>query len=50
MDLAVRSNVGASMAAILRRSPMLFHLVDKGRLATAKAVYRLESGRVEFLK
>lgn len=50
MDLAVRANASMSLTMILKRSEPLFHLASSGKLAVAKAVYHLESGRVELLK
>ena len=49
-DIAVRINVSSSLTMVLKRSPVLFHLVNAGRLTTAKGVYHLDSGRVELLK
>jgi carbonic anhydrase len=49
LDAAVRENVLVSHAALLKQSPVLKHLIDKGELTVVDAVYHLGSGEVEVL-
>ncbi|HWR71808.1 MAG TPA: carbonic anhydrase [Nitrospirota bacterium] len=49
LDTAVRENVLDSHASLLKQSPALKHLVEKGGLKIVDAVYHLASGEVEIL-
>jgi carbonic anhydrase len=49
LDLAVRLNVGMVAAGLVARSPILRRLAGRGRVRIVKAVYDLNSGRVEVL-
>jgi carbonic anhydrase len=49
LDAAVRENVLNSHAALLKQSPVLKHLIEKGELSVVDAVYHLASGDVELL-
>lgn len=49
IDHAVRANVSHSEEYMIRNSPILRHLMEKGELRVVTAVYHLESGEVELL-
>lgn len=49
IETAVEENVRASMAALLKNSPILQELVTKEHLAIVGAVYDLKSGHVRWL-
>ncbi|NTU43840.1 MAG: carbonic anhydrase [Nitrospirales bacterium] len=49
IDHAVRANVTHSEEYMLKNSPVLKHLVEKGELRVVTAVYHLSDGKVEVL-
>jgi carbonic anhydrase len=50
MPLAVRANVGATVAALREASPLLAEKLRRGDLRIAGAEYELTSGRVDFFE
>lgn len=49
LNTAIKENVFLSYGYLLRKSPVLKHLIEKGELKVVTALYRLESGDVEIL-
>jgi carbonic anhydrase len=49
LNAAIRENIMLSYQAIEKQSPVLKHLIEKGELTVAPAVYHLASGEVEPL-
>lgn len=48
LDQAVRANVDAQLAGLLHRSALVREHAEAGKITVVPAVYKLESGRVEF--
>jgi carbonic anhydrase len=49
LDAAVRDNVDQSAKDLLAHSDVLHHMVDEGKINLVKAVYHLDTGKVERL-
>ncbi len=49
LNNAVRENVSLTQNYMLRKSPVLKHLIDTGELKVVTGVYHLDSGAVEIL-
>lgn len=49
LDAAIRENVLVSHASLLKQSPVLKHLIEKGELTVVDAVYHLGNGEAEVL-
>lgn len=47
---AIKANVSESYKTIMRDSPVLKHMIEKGELKVVQALYHLGSGEVEVLK
>lgn len=46
---AILENIAETHATVVRKSPILKHLVDEGKLTVVEAVYSLASGEVKVL-
>lgn len=47
LEAAVRDNVDQSAKDLLAHSDVLHHMVDEGKISIVKAVYHLDTGKVE---
>lgn len=49
LNTAIRENVMVSHNTVIKQSPILSHLMEKGELKVVDAVYHLDNGGVEIL-